>query len=96
MAVSAEHLVVAGGRVDPERRLEVGQRGDLGGVARRGAVDEVAGDDDEVRVLGVDEVDDLPGERRAAHRPGVQVGDQSDPHPVELLAAARPRPPRTG
>ena len=76
--------MVAGRREDPERRLEVGERGDLGGVARGGAVDEVAGDHHDVRLLGVDEVDDLAGERRAAHRTGVDVGDESDPQPVEL------------
>ena len=80
--------MVAGRREDPERRLEVGERGDLGGVARGGAVDEVAGDDHDVRLLGVDEVDDLLGERRAAHRTGVQVGDESDPHPVELRGSS--------
>ena len=48
------------------------------------AVDQVTGDGDEVGLLGVDEVDDLPREVGAAHGAGVDVGDERDPGAVEL------------
>ena len=86
-----EILVIAGNEEDAVAGAQVGQRRD--GVAQRAhaAVDEIAGDGDDVRRERVGAVDDVLDDVAPDRRPDVEIGDLDDRQSV--LRARQPREP---
>src|SRR5690606_3452571 len=76
-------LVVAGDKPGAEPRLEVTERRDRVAQVRHAAVDEIAGDDDEVRLEAHGLVDQGVQVPAADEGPHVDVGQLDDPQPIQ-------------
>ncbi len=92
-AVARVELVVAADPEHAQRGPQIPQRLEVAADLRDGAVDEVAAEQDQLGLLGVDEIDDLAREPDSAGRTDVQVRHEGDAHAGELARQAPQRYP---
>jgi len=84
-------IVVAGDEVDAVGRAQLGQGRDLGGEVADAAVDEVAGDGDQVRGERTASLHQMSREAAVEQRADVQVAELHDAETVEPGRQARQR-----
>ena len=83
--------MVAGDRVDAVPRAQLGERGDLVAQVLDVAVDEIAGQHDQVRRQPVRLIDDVLDEVAVDRQADVEVGELDDREAVEGLRQPRER-----